>query len=92
MICPMCQSPMWDNKEKKASGEFKATSPDFSCKNKDCHHGIWPEKPKSAPLKPSTEIKPPTKSTLGPLLKDIFNELQELRELIRDMRQELLNK
>ena len=87
MNCPMCQSPMWDNKEKKASGEFKATSPDFSCKNKDCHHGIWPEKPKEK----QTERKPaPNKPMLSDLLKDIFNELQELRAEIRDMRQELL--
>lgn len=44
MQCPTCQGPTWDNRAKKASGEFKAKSPDFSCKNKACGGAIWPEK------------------------------------------------
>ena len=41
--CPKCQDGVWDNREKKASGQFNAKSPDFSCKNKDCKWGVWPE-------------------------------------------------
>lgn len=44
-ICPSCGGEMWDNRAKKASGEFKKTGPDFSCKNKEgCGYVIWPEK------------------------------------------------
>jgi len=43
-ICPQCGSEMWDNRPKKASGEFKKNSPDFKCKNKDCEFVIWPKK------------------------------------------------
>ena len=47
--CPECGSDMWDNREKKASGEFKPRSPDFTCKN--CRHGVWLEtKPAEPPL------------------------------------------
>ena len=42
--CPKCGGPMWDNREKKATGKFKPTSPDFSCKDKECGGAIWPEK------------------------------------------------
>lgn len=37
---------MWDNRPKKASGEFKSTSPDFKCKN--CGYVIWPPKEKTS--------------------------------------------
>ena len=47
--CPKCsQVTMWDNRVKKASGEFKPKSPDFSCSNPTCKHAIWPQK-KQAP-------------------------------------------
>ena len=35
-ICPTCEGAMWDNRDKKASGEYKPKSPDFTCKDKDC--------------------------------------------------------
>jgi hypothetical protein len=35
---------MWDNRPKKESGEWKATSPDFKCKDEECAHVIWPDK------------------------------------------------
>lgn len=40
--CPACGGPMWDNRPKKASGEFKPNAPDFACKDKDgCGEKIW---------------------------------------------------
>ena len=42
--CPKCGGAMWDNRKKKASGDYKATRSDFSCKDKDgCGHGVWIE-------------------------------------------------
>jgi hypothetical protein len=43
--CPICGGEMWDNRPKKASGEFKPTAPDFKCKDKECDGKIWPPKP-----------------------------------------------
>lgn len=52
-ICPQCGvSEMWDNRAKKASGQFSPKSPDYSCKDKDCAHVIWPEKKAVLPNKP----------------------------------------
>ncbi len=42
--CPECGGMMWDNRPKKASGEFKSTAPDYKCKNKSCGGVIWPPK------------------------------------------------
>lgn len=39
--CPTCSGPMWDNRAKKESGEFKPKSPDASCKDKACKGAIW---------------------------------------------------
>lgn len=39
--CDKCGGAMWDNRAKKASGEFKDSSPDFSCKDKQCKHAVW---------------------------------------------------
>lgn len=41
MQCPTCGSDMWDNRAKKASGEFNPKSPDFTCKA-DRTHVVWP--------------------------------------------------
>lgn len=46
--CPICHSDMWDNRPKKANGQFKATSPDFRCKDKACDGVIWSDKKKEA--------------------------------------------
>jgi hypothetical protein len=43
---------MWDNRPKKASGQFSAKSPDFKCKNQDCGGVIWPPKGQKAPQRP----------------------------------------
>lgn len=42
--CPNCDGPVWDNRAKKASGEYKENAPDFACKDKECGGKIWPEK------------------------------------------------
>ena len=55
---------MWDNRAKKASGEFKSNAPDFKCR---CGHIIWGEKkeevyeePKlESPLTPIIQTPPP---------------------------------
>lgn len=56
MNCPDCGGPMWDNRAKKASGVYKPTSPDYSCKDRDgCGKGVW--------LEPKSEPKAKAKST-----------------------------
>ena len=40
--CPKCDNDMWDNRPKKATGDFKKNGPDFKCKK--CEHVIWPPK------------------------------------------------
>lgn len=42
--CPACGGEMWDNRAKKASGQFKANSPDFACKDREsCNTAVWVE-------------------------------------------------
>jgi len=60
--CPNCSSEMWDNRPKKQSGEFKPTSPDFKCKNKECGHVVWPAKgSESSKIEPQATKLPMTK-------------------------------
>lgn len=41
--CPECGGPVYDNREKKRSGEMKAGAPWFSCKDRDgCGWAKWP--------------------------------------------------
>lgn len=42
--CPKCGGPTWDNRPKKASGEYKVSAPDFSCRDKTCGGKVWPVK------------------------------------------------
>ena len=42
--CPKCNGPMWSNIEKKKSGQYKASAPDYACKNKACGGKRWPSK------------------------------------------------
>jgi hypothetical protein len=45
MVCPKCQGEVWDNRQKKAAGTFKANAPDFACKKKDgCGWNSYPPK------------------------------------------------
>lgn len=40
--CPRCGGDLYDNRSKKASGQFKGKSPDFACKEKqDCGWAGW---------------------------------------------------
>lgn len=41
--CPSCgTSEVWDNRAKKEAGKFKATSPDYTCKDKEgCGWTLW---------------------------------------------------
>lgn len=42
--CPDCGGAMWDNIEKKESGEYKANAPDYVCCDRDgCGYAEWPE-------------------------------------------------
>ena len=36
MNCPQCETEMYDNRQKKSSGAYKETYPDFTCKDKTC--------------------------------------------------------
>ena len=54
--CPNCGGDMWDNRSKKASGEFNPAAPDFSCKDKSCGGKIWPPKDKPIPADGSSYI------------------------------------
>lgn len=42
--CPDCGGEMWDNRAKKARGDFSKKAPDFKCKDKSCDGVIWPPK------------------------------------------------
>ena len=49
-LCPICGSTVYDNRARKRSGEYKATTPDFACSNKACTGGrngqkwaVWPD-------------------------------------------------
>lgn len=37
--CADCGGDLWDNRAKKASGDYKPKAPDFKCK--DCEKPIW---------------------------------------------------
>ena len=61
MQCVKCGGEVWDNRQKKASGEFKSNGPDFSCKNKDgCGWVQWPPKTKASPVATQAPIAPPS--------------------------------
>ncbi len=43
--CDMCGGPVWDNRARKASGQYKKTAPDYSCQDKDnCGAIAWQPK------------------------------------------------
>jgi len=64
--CPKCEATMWDNREKKASGEYKPTSADFSCSDKSCitetnqgafRTSVWIEKKKQEVIDTDVSIE-----------------------------------
>jgi hypothetical protein len=59
MNCPNCGKEMYDNRQKKASGEYKATYPDFTCKDKTCIDPLTEKR--SAVYLPKDTIPPKAK-------------------------------
>ncbi len=59
--CPDCGGEMWDNRPKKASGQFKPTAPDFKCKDESCGGVIWPsdDTEGDGPGKPGNDLEDP---------------------------------
>lgn len=56
--CPICSGPMWDNRQKKASGAMNAKAPDFKCRDKaGCEGVIWP--PRSGAPRPRVQAASP---------------------------------
>ena len=56
--CPICAGPMWDNRQKKASGAMSAKAPDWKCKDKQgCEGVIWP--PRSGGSRPRVQSASP---------------------------------
>jgi len=45
--CPNCGgNRWWDNREKKAKGEYKPNAPDAKCS--ECGYAVWPPKSRGA--------------------------------------------
>lgn len=74
LVCPKCNGPVWDNRPKKASGEFKPNSPDAKCKDaKGCAYVWWKiggedeaSKPtKSRSAKAAENDAPPSDEPIG---------------------------
>ena len=40
--CPTCSGQMWDNRPKKASGQYKPNAPDFTSRDRECGGKLWP--------------------------------------------------
>jgi len=40
LVCPLCSSKVYDNRPNKRSGQYKETSPDFTCSNIDDCSGV----------------------------------------------------
>ena len=48
--CPKCNGPVWDNRQRKALGEIKATAPDFKCRDATvCRWIQWPKSDRPTP-------------------------------------------
>jgi len=41
VVCGICKGPVYDNRAKKASGEYTERRADFSCKKKSCYAAMW---------------------------------------------------
>jgi len=77
MICPKCKSEMWDNREKKKTGEFKSNSPDYACRNENCKHVIWPKlEPNAEPQVAKVMSTPRAKQAVDWDKKDEFHARQ----------------
>lgn len=79
MVCVKCGGEVWDNRAKKASGEFSAKGPDFACKDKTgCGWVQWPPKGKAAaaPTIPAAPQAPIVADPVAPSPRDLL--IQEL--------------
>ena len=65
MLCPICQSDMWDNRATKRNPK----QPDYKCKNKGCGKAVWltPAEEKS-PVRAEQyqEVPTTTKTVVNP--------------------------
>lgn len=60
--CPACGGPMFDNRERKASGKYGPTRSDFTCKDKEnCDKGVW----LTAEEKAAIEAEAPSRAAGG---------------------------
>lgn len=88
--CDRCGGPMWDNRAKKASGEYAENRPDFTCKDRDnCKHAVWlnsnrPQRGDSTQNRqPSTRHAPNPAAGNKPVLSDVdLADMQRLAQLI----------
>lgn len=43
--CPKCGGPTYDNRSRKAAGEYKPNAPDYTCQDSQtCGTAIWPKR------------------------------------------------
>lgn len=75
-MCPVCHKNMWDNRPKKASGEYSEKSPDFKCKDKTCGGVIW----SALQLQPGHSMGPADDDSQVP---DKANALAKVAELLK---------
>ena len=80
--CPQCGGEMYDNREKKASGQFKPTSADFTCKDKQCKNekgfrsGVWLPKANPRGAKGGAPVGvAPLHEKPGPLVDEADDDL-----------------
>lgn len=79
MQCPKCQSDVWDNGAKVATGW---RGPLLKCKNQNCDWLTWPPKAKASPVATQAPIAPQPQpgpssreAQLGDLYWRCFNEV-----------------
>lgn len=60
MVCPKCNSEIYDNRNEKASGVKSTKWPDFKCKNKACDWAQWPPKAGASPIQAAPAFVPPS--------------------------------
>lgn len=88
--CPTCSGWMWDNRPKKASGERKPTSADFTCKDRECKNekgfttGVWGQEPKHRPVNHEQEQELEAKRIEAGLDRGYSNAMDEDDDPFRD--------
>lgn len=77
-LCPLCKGKVWDNRPKKASGEYSAKAPDFKCKDKTCGGVIWD----ALQLEPGHSLDPSKGSEQTPDLSNTVAQVANLLKLL----------